>query len=95
MPTWKSLLTLCEFYLQEIATTLSQIEQPIVTKTANKKKALLLLDAELKPLKESIIKHGLLKNRDNDVSLLVTVCISEIFRILAPKPPFEDKYLKV
>lgn len=31
---------------------------------------------------------------DNDVNLLVTVCVSEIFRILAPEPPFEDKYLR-
>ncbi|KFK42149.1 hypothetical protein AALP_AA2G217700 [Arabis alpina] len=81
-------------YLREVATALSQIEQPLVTETANKKKALKLLEAELKPLNGSIIKHGLLKNRDNDVSLLVTVCVTEIFRILAPEPPFEDKYLR-
>lgn len=81
--------------LQEVATALSQIEQPLVTETASKKKALKLLEAELKPLNKSIIKHGLLKNRDNDVSLLVTVCVTEIFRILAPEPPFEDKYLRV
>ncbi|CAH2067746.1 unnamed protein product, partial [Thlaspi arvense] len=80
--------------LREAATTLSQIEQPLVTETVNKKKALKLLEAELRPLKNSIIKHDLLKNRDNDVSLLVTVCVSEIFRILAPEPPFEDKYLR-
>ncbi|CAH8358562.1 unnamed protein product [Eruca vesicaria subsp. sativa] len=80
--------------LREAATTLSQIEQPLVTETVSKKKALKLLEAELRPLKKSIIKHELLKNRDNDVSLLVTVCVSEIFRILAPEPPFEDKYLR-
>ncbi|KAH0938667.1 hypothetical protein HID58_006128 [Brassica napus] len=80
--------------LREAATTLSQIEQPLVTETVSKKKALKLLEAELRPLKKSIIKHDLLKNRDNDVSLLVTVCVSEIFRILAPEPPFEDKYLR-
>ncbi|KAL0878226.1 hypothetical protein Bca101_027932 [Brassica carinata] len=80
--------------LREAATTLSQIEQPLVTETVSKKQALKLLEAELRPLKKSIIKHDLLKNRDNDVSLLVTVCVSEIFRILAPEPPFEDKYLR-
>ncbi|XP_024010664.1 sister chromatid cohesion protein PDS5 homolog A isoform X1 [Eutrema salsugineum] len=80
--------------LREAATTLSQIEQPLVTEIVNKKKALKLLEAELRPLKNSILKHDLLKNRDNDVSLLVTVCVSEIFRILAPEPPFEDKYLR-
>ncbi|CAN8234143.1 unnamed protein product [Cochlearia groenlandica] len=80
--------------LREAATTLSQIEQPLVTETVNKKKALKLLEAELTPLKKSILKHDLLKNRDNDVSLLVTVCVSEMFRILAPEPPFEDKHLR-
>lgn len=90
-----SLLTHVTVTLQEAATTLSQIEQPLVTETVSKKKALKLLEAELRPLKKSIIKHDLLKNRDNDVSLLVTVCVSEIFRILAPEPPFEDKYLRV
>lgn len=81
--------------MQEAATTLSQIDQPLVTEAVSKKQALKLLEAELRPLKKSIIKHDLLKNRDNDVSLLVTVCVSEIFRILAPDPPFEDKYLRV
>ncbi|KAH0855420.1 hypothetical protein HID58_008034 [Brassica napus] len=52
--------------LREAATTLSQIEQPLVTETVSKKKALKLLEAELRPLKKSIIKHDLLKNRDND-----------------------------
>ncbi|XP_018468888.1 sister chromatid cohesion protein PDS5 homolog B isoform X2 [Raphanus sativus] len=80
--------------LREAATTLSQIDQPLVTEAVSKKQALKLLEAELRPLKKSIIKHDLLKNRDNDVSLLVTVCVSEIFRILAPDPPFEDKYLR-
>ncbi|CAL9241015.1 unnamed protein product [Arabidopsis halleri] len=77
--------------LREVANTLSQIDQPSAT---NKEKGLKLLEAELRPLKKSIIKHGLLKNRDNDVSLLVTVCVSELFRILAPNRPFEDKYLR-
>ncbi|KAH0854613.1 hypothetical protein HID58_057843, partial [Brassica napus] len=72
--------------LREAATTLSQIEQPLVTETVSKKQALKLLEAELKPLKKSIIKHDLLKN--------LTVCVSESFRILAPEPPFEDKYLR-
>ncbi|CAN6824048.1 unnamed protein product [Brassica oleracea var. botrytis] len=48
--------------LREAATTLSQIEQPLVTETVSKKQALKLLEAELKPLKKSIIKHDLLKN---------------------------------
>ncbi|CDY44536.1 BnaCnng11470D [Brassica napus] len=80
--------------LREAATTLSQIEQPLVTEAVSKKQALKLIGAELRPLTKSIIKLDLLKNRDNDVSLLVTVCVSEIFRILAPEPPFEDKYLR-
>ncbi|XP_023643713.1 sister chromatid cohesion protein PDS5 homolog A isoform X2 [Capsella rubella] len=77
--------------LREVANTLSQIDQPLAT---NKEQGLKLLEAELRPLKKSIIKHGLLKNRDNDVSLLVTVCVSELFRILAPQLPFKDEYLR-
>ncbi|AAF07790.1 hypothetical protein; 73483-63403 [Arabidopsis thaliana] len=75
----------------EVANTLSKIDQPSAT---NKEKGLKLIEAELRPLKKSIIKHALLKNRDNDVSLLVTVCVSELFRILAPHLPFEDEYLR-
>ncbi|WZZ45740.1 LOW QUALITY PROTEIN: hypothetical protein YC2023_041999 [Brassica napus] len=60
-------VTVCDgFYPsipKEAATTLSQIEQPLVTETVSKKQALKLLEAELKPLKKSIIKHDLLKNR--------------------------------
>ncbi|OAP12779.1 hypothetical protein AXX17_AT1G72170 [Arabidopsis thaliana] len=77
--------------LREVANTLSKIDQPSAT---NKEKGLKLIEAELRPLKKSIIKHALLKNRDNDVSLLVTVCVSELFRILAPHLPFEDEYLR-
>ncbi|XP_019093838.1 PREDICTED: sister chromatid cohesion protein PDS5 homolog A-like isoform X1 [Camelina sativa] len=77
--------------LREVANTLSQIDQP---PAINKEKGLKLVEVELRPLKKSFINHGLLKHDDNDVSLLVTICVSELFRILAPKLPFEDKYLR-
>ncbi|XP_071712792.1 sister chromatid cohesion protein PDS5 homolog B-like [Rutidosis leptorrhynchoides] len=45
----------------------------------------------IKPLSDSILKHGLLHQKDKDVRLLVTVCVCEILRILAPEPGFTDE----
>lgn len=53
------------------------------------------LENAIQPLSKSIIKRGLLRHSDKDVKLLVAICVSEIFRILAPEPPFEDRYLRV
>ncbi|XP_010521251.1 PREDICTED: sister chromatid cohesion protein PDS5 homolog A isoform X2 [Tarenaya hassleriana] len=80
--------------LRQVVSNLSQIEQPVINGAANRKEALKPLEAAIKPLKKSIIKHGLLNHRDKEVRLLVTISVSEIFRILAPDPPFEDKYLR-
>lgn len=49
----------------------------------------------LKPLRETIVKHSLARHKDRDVRLLVSICASEIFRVMAPEPPFEDKYIPV
>ena len=53
------------------------------------------LKSSLRPLSHSLIKQGLLRHKDKDVRLLVSVCLCEIIRILAPKPPFNDKAFKV
>ncbi|CAO2834529.1 unnamed protein product [Amaranthus hypochondriacus] len=52
------------------------------------------LKSSLRPLSQSLIKQGLLRHKDKDVRLLVSVCLCEIIRILAPKPPFNDKVFK-
>lgn len=74
---------------------MSEIEQPSEPGASAKQEALKRFDAATKPLRKSIIKHGLLKQNDKDVRVFVAICVSEIFRILAPEPPFEDKYLRV
>ncbi|KAI7739411.1 hypothetical protein M8C21_010754 [Ambrosia artemisiifolia] len=53
-----------------------------------------LLKPVIKPLSDSILKHGLLKQKDKDVRLLVSICVCEILRILAPDPGFSDADLR-
>ncbi len=81
--------------LQQAATALSQIEQPSSSVASKKMEVMKKLETAIKPLSKSIIKHGLLRHSDKDVKLLVAICVSEIFRILAPEPPFEDRFLRV
>ncbi|KAK2659490.1 hypothetical protein Ddye_006023 [Dipteronia dyeriana] len=80
--------------LKQAASAFSEIEQPLAPEASTKKNALKKLDAATNPLRKSIIKHGLLQQNDKDVRLFVAICVSEMFRILAPEPPFEDKYLR-
>ncbi|KAF3445662.1 hypothetical protein FNV43_RR10838 [Rhamnella rubrinervis] len=76
----------------QAASALSQLEQPNLP-NATKKLEAVKLEAAIEPLKRPII-HGLLQHRDKDVRLLVAICVSEVFRVLAPEQPFEDKYLR-
>lgn len=78
--------------LRQAANALSQIEQPL--ETFKKAEATKKLEAAIKPLRKSILKHYLIKHTDKEVKLLVAICVSEVFRVLAPEPPFEDKYLR-
>ncbi|XP_050211868.1 sister chromatid cohesion protein PDS5 homolog B [Mercurialis annua] len=80
--------------LRQAASALAQIEQPSPSEACKKTQGAKKLEAALKPLGKSVIKHGLLRHSDKDVKLLVAICITEFFRILAPEPPFEDKYLR-
>lgn len=50
-----------------------------------------LLKPAIKPLSDSLLKHGLLRQNDKDVRLLVAFCVCEILRILAPNPGFRDE----
>ncbi|KAJ4700670.1 sister chromatid cohesion protein PDS5-like A isoform X1 [Melia azedarach] len=80
--------------LKQAESALLKIEQPQSLEASNKVEALKKLEAATKPLRKSIIKHGLLHQNDKDVRLSVATCISELFWILAPEPPFEDKDLR-
>lgn len=83
------------FSLQQAASALSQMEPPSLHETSKKQEAAKNIEDATKPLRKSIIKNGLHKHGDKEVRLLVSICVSEVFRILAPEPPFEDKYLRV
>ncbi|KAK3012419.1 hypothetical protein RJ639_010650 [Escallonia herrerae] len=52
------------------------------------------LKPAIKPLSDSLIKHGLLLQKDKDVRLLVAICFCEIIRILAPDPGFSDEVVR-
>ncbi|XP_021284773.1 sister chromatid cohesion protein PDS5 homolog A isoform X2 [Herrania umbratica] len=80
--------------LRKAASLLSQIEQPSVVEVATKAQVVGRLEHVTKSLRKSIVKHGLSNHTDKDVRLLVAICVSEFFRILAPQPPFADKYLR-
>ncbi|XP_068341369.1 sister chromatid cohesion protein PDS5 homolog B isoform X3 [Pyrus communis] len=69
--------------LRQAASALSQLEQASSAEACKK----------LEPLREAIV-HGLLQHRDKDVRLLVAICVTEMFRAMAPEPPFADKYLR-
>ncbi|KAK6132002.1 hypothetical protein DH2020_034228 [Rehmannia glutinosa] len=46
------------------------------------------LKFSVKPLSDSLIKHGLLDHKDRDVRLLVGISLCEVIRVLAPNPDF-------
>ncbi|KAK4748065.1 hypothetical protein SAY87_014651 [Trapa incisa] len=76
--------------LGRAANELSQVEQTSVAESAERSKE---VETALKPLTESFIQHGLASHKDSDVRLLVTICAIEVFRIMAPEPPFEGSNL--
>ncbi|GAB4844181.1 hypothetical protein Ancab_037547 [Ancistrocladus abbreviatus] len=68
--------------LQKAAKSLSELEQLSSLKPA------------ISPLSESLVKHGLLQHKDEDVRLLVAVCFSEIIWVLAPDPCLSDEVFR-
>lgn len=44
----------------------------------------------IKPLGDSLVKHGVLQHKDKDIRILVADCFCEILRVLAPDPGFGD-----
>lgn len=83
-----------EFSLQQAANALSAVEQPSFQEAAKKLETAKKLEVATKPLRKVIV-HGLLQHKDKEVRLLLAICVCEIFRIMAPEPPFEDKNLRV
>ncbi|KAH7567871.1 hypothetical protein JRO89_XS07G0171100 [Xanthoceras sorbifolium] len=61
--------------LKQAASAFSEIEQPLAPEASKKQDALKKLDAATKPLRKSIIKHGLLQQNDKDVRLFVAIFI--------------------
>ncbi|KAL3642349.1 hypothetical protein CASFOL_013164 [Castilleja foliolosa] len=46
------------------------------------------LKLPVKPMSDSLIKHGLFDHKDRDIRVLVGSCLCEIIRVLAPDPEF-------
>lgn len=80
--------------LQQVATALSQVEQPS-PEDARRTCAVGNLEKAVAPLRDTIVNHSLWKHSDKDVRILVAICASELFRLLAPEPPFEDRNIRV
>jgi len=81
--------------VQKAANALSELDQSPQPRTAKEVKAMKKRDDALKPLIDAVVCGGLLQHEDKDVKLLVAICVTELFRIKAPEPPFEDKHLRV
>ncbi|XP_035540575.1 uncharacterized protein LOC108988322 isoform X3 [Juglans regia] len=79
--------------LKQAANALSEIEQPSSQEAAKKLGAAKKIEVAINPLRKAIV-NGLIQHKDKEVRLLVAICLSEIFRVMAPEPPFEDKYLR-
>ncbi|KAH7283493.1 hypothetical protein KP509_34G009800 [Ceratopteris richardii] len=50
--------------------------------------------AAMQPTVEALVRPNLLAHKDKDVKLLVTTCISEVMRIVAPDAPYNDEILR-
>ncbi|XP_024361717.1 sister chromatid cohesion protein PDS5 homolog A isoform X2 [Physcomitrium patens] len=48
----------------------------------------------MKGCSEALVSPALLRHKDNEVGLLVAICLSEIMRIVAPDAPYSDETLK-
>ncbi|WVY89344.1 hypothetical protein V8G54_034858 [Vigna mungo] len=80
--------------LRKAANTLSQIKQSPQPRTAKELRAAKKQEDALKPLSNAVVCGGLLQHADKEVRLLVAMCVTELFRLMAPEPPFEDKHLR-
>ncbi|KAE8649626.1 sister chromatid cohesion protein PDS5 homolog A isoform X1 [Cucumis sativus] len=79
--------------LRQVVDAFARLEQSHVSDARAKSEPANKLESCTKPLRLSIV-NGLLRNKDKDVRLLLAICVSEMFRVMAPEPPFEDEYLR-
>ena len=81
--------------MQKAANALSQIKQSPQPRTAKELQAAKKQEDALKPLSNAVVCGGMLQHADKEVRLVVATCVTELFRLMAPEPPFEDKHLRV
>jgi hypothetical protein len=81
--------------VQEATDALSKLEQSPEPKTAKQLQAMKKREHALKPLIHAVLSCGLLHHEDKDVKLTLAICITELFRVKAPEPPFQDNHLRV
>lgn len=81
--------------MQKAANALALIKQSPQPRTAKEVQAAKKQEDALKPLANAVVCGGLLQHADKEVRLLVAMCVTDLFRIMAPVPPFEDKHLRV
>ncbi|KAG4969928.1 hypothetical protein JHK85_036349 [Glycine max] len=80
--------------LGKAANALALIKQSPQPRTAKEVQAAKKQEDALKPLANAVVCGGLLQHADKEVRLLVAMCVTDLFRIMAPVPPFEDKHLR-
>ncbi|XP_045822500.1 sister chromatid cohesion protein PDS5 homolog B-like isoform X1 [Trifolium pratense] len=80
--------------LKEAADALSKLQQSGEPQTPKEVQAIKKQEDALKPLIDAVVCRGLLCHQDNDVKLLVAICVTELFRVKAPEPPFQDQHLR-
>ncbi|KAL2317798.1 hypothetical protein Fmac_031674 [Flemingia macrophylla] len=73
---------------------LSVLKQSPKPKTAKEVQAYKKRKAALESLANAVVCSGLLQHADRDVRLRVAICVADLFRLMAPEPPFEDKHLR-
>ncbi|XP_061341944.1 sister chromatid cohesion protein PDS5 homolog B [Gastrolobium bilobum] len=79
--------------LRQAANALCQLEQSPQPRTAKEVQAAKKREAALEPLANAVVR-GLLQHADKEIRLQVAICVTELFRVKAPEPPFEDKHLR-
>ncbi|XP_050886005.1 sister chromatid cohesion protein PDS5 homolog B isoform X2 [Lathyrus oleraceus] len=80
--------------LRKAADALSKLEQSPQLEIIKGVQASKKRDDALKPLIDAVVYGGLLCHEDKDVKLLVAICVTELLRVMAPDPPFEDRHLR-
>ncbi|KAK7385197.1 hypothetical protein VNO78_30910 [Psophocarpus tetragonolobus] len=80
--------------LGKAANALALIKQSPKPRTAKEVQAAKKREDALKPLANAVVCGALLQHADKEVRLLVAMCVTDLFRIMAPEPPFEDKHLR-